>query len=156
MEVSHLSQGDMIKLYSSFVYITTDALNCKKTRERASHEKTKAQHNCDFHYKRKIFELDDITWHSCLCRFLHPNFNQLMVLSKQYEKGVLPDTGGMLDQPNLLIEQLELLDHLKNLHKEQQQKEQERKNGRSQHRPPTPTGKRAPRPKTGSRPNNSN
>ena len=157
MDASGISQADTIKLYSSFVYMTTDALNCKKTSERTTKDKTIVQHNCDFHYKRKIFELDDITWYSCLCRFIHPSFHQLMVLSKQYEKGILPDEGGMLEQSNLLIEHLELLDYLKNLHKEQQHKENERKqNGRSQHRPPTPTGKRAVRTATSSRPNKSN
>ena len=154
MESSSLAPGDMIKLYSSFVYATTDALNCRKTLDRTTKEKTEVQHNCKFQHKRKVFELDEITWYSCLCRFLHPNFHQLMVLSKQYEKGILPDDGGMLDQSNLVIEHLELLDHLKNLHKEEQHKEHERKsNGRSQHRPPTPTRKRAVRSPTSTGPN---
>ena len=156
MEISTVSNAEMVQLYSSFVYMTTDALNCSKTKERSNSKKAIIQHNCDFAYKRKIFELDDVVWNSCLCRFLHPNFNSLMVLNKQYEKGSLPESGGMLEQLNSTIERIEILDHLKNLHKEQQQKEQEKKNGRSQHRPPTKPGKREHRPPPSSRTNKPN
>ena len=89
--------------------------------------------------------MEDIVWHSCLCRFLHPNFSTLMVLNKNYEKGVLPQQGSMMDQPNKIVEQMETLDYLKDLHKLEQHKEQERKNGRSQHRSSTKPGKRPPR-----------
>ena len=117
----------MVQLYSSFVYATTDALNCSKTLKRSTKKQASIVHNCDFTYPRKIFELDNIVWKSCLCRFAHPNFNELMTINKLYEKGVLPEEGGFLSQNNAMVERLEILDHLKNLHKEQQHKDQEKK-----------------------------
>ena len=133
MELSTVSTAEVIQLYSSFIYATTDALNCSKTR--ATKEAREIRHNCNFKHKRKIFEVEDITWYSCLCRFKHPNFNELMIISKHYEKGIMPDGVSILDQPSIMIERLEVLDHLKNLHKEQQHKEQERKNNGGSKRP---------------------
>ena len=135
MKVSSVSNAEMIKIYSSFVLATTDALNCDITAKKYGRGKADGQHNCGFHYSRRIFELDDIVWNSCLCRFKHPNFNQLMILNRMYDKGILPDGGSLLDQPAAIIERLEMISHLKNLHQEQQQKDMEKKNGRSKHRP---------------------
>ena len=145
MELSVLSTAEMIQLYSSFVYLTTDGLNCSKTLEKSTKEITSRRHNCDYSVKRQVFMLDHIQWNSCLCRFQHSNFNQLMVMSKHYEHGCLPDEGSLLDQPNVLIEIMETIDHLKNLHKQEQHKEMERKNGNSKHRPESSTRKPAPR-----------
>ena len=142
MEVSTISAGEMIQLYSSFIYLTTDGLNCKTTLKKSTPEATKIRHNCDFKYSRKVFGIDNIVWNSCLCRFQHSNFNEIMILSKHYEKGLLPMEGTILDQPNALIEKLELIDHLKNLHKQEQHKEMETKqNGNSRHRPQTQSRK---------------
>lgn len=67
-----------------------------------------------------------INFHSCYCDHLHPSFNHLMYLYENFNKGLLPYSGSLTDQPNHLLDIFKLFDRLKaELEQELREKQKE-------------------------------
>ena len=48
----------------------------------------------------------------CPCNYIHPNFNLFWELRESFNKGIMPDTGGYLDQSAYIINAIQLLNTL--------------------------------------------
>jgi hypothetical protein len=64
----------------------------------------------------KDIVLEPFKLKTCPCNFLHPQFNYLMTIYEQYEKGNLFDEGGLAGQPNQIMEYMNYISYLKDLY----------------------------------------
>lgn len=76
------------------------------------------------------YQIGDIGYKSCFCTYRHPDFNSFLFLYKNYEKGILPFEGSILEQPAYIIEIFGLIETLKLDREEEERQRQERDNGR--------------------------
>lgn len=148
MNISTLSNDDIVRIKSNFWYETKDGLNCKKTLKRTKNAKaTDIRHSCS-KAGRVIFESDGLKFTKCLCNFQYPLMGSLMIMHKHYEKGIMPYSGSLMEQPANIIDALEIIDVLMLEMKDEQRKAQEKKHGPGRHRPatPKPSGNRSAPP----------
>jgi len=59
---------------------------------------------------------------TCVCNFLHPDFDGIMILNDAYDKGHLYQSGGLADQPNKFMELMGYVGYLKNKYAEKARK----------------------------------
>ena len=81
--------------------------------------------------------LNDAQWpyyeyYSCLCHdnFQFAGFFDIYEVFQNFEKGIMPYSGGIMEQPSLLIEIIVLIRRLDNLRKVEEHKEAERERAR--------------------------
>lgn len=69
---------------------------------------------CDTISSKPIYEIDEFEFFTCVCNFHHPDMIYFLKLFNQYDKhGTLPCDGSLTDQPNYLMEMLDILQVLK-------------------------------------------
>ena len=137
-----MSNFDFVCLQAHFYYATEDRFKCDEKileyAKRSTYEKAEAMvrkaNGCKVIADKVKYQINNIGYKSCFCTYRHPYFNTYLFLYKNYEKGLLPFEGNILDQPAYIIEVFNLIETLK-LEKEaedmaKQEKELERKNGR--------------------------
>jgi len=105
----------------------------KRIKEPSRLESFKVRNGCQGRIQvkpRKVYE--NINFHSCYCDHEHHGFFDYMFMHEQYTKGLLPFDGSLMEQPNKVIEILQLIDKLKQEMELARQKEAEKaaKHGR--------------------------
>lgn len=125
--------ADYALINATWTHLTDKNFQCQKIYDLYKKRKDwelvtkleKAKRGCGTIKDTVKIEMDGIAYHSCLCHpnFQHPLFNTLLVLSEKYEKGILPYSGGVMDQPAQVIEMLSLISKLKQELELEQQKE---------------------------------
>lgn len=138
MRVSELTTSDYVLLNATWTNQTNKAFQCKQNEEvlkvRKDYELAlkfvRTKKGCGTISKDVKIELDGFGYYSCLCHqnFQHPIFNTLLTIHQQYENGILPFSGGLLDQPSQIIEMLNFISKLKLDNEIEQRKENERNN----------------------------
>lgn len=123
-EISSLDTIEYAQLLATWHTLINPEFQCEINEKRYSTRKD-AETVIDYERKRKgcgvitdktKVEIDGINFHSCLC---HENFkdisiNDSLFLHKQFDKGNLAYSGGLLDQPSKYIELMQLVDRLRN------------------------------------------
>lgn len=127
--VSELGLNEYIKILANWEYITNPALNCNEKRKLYKDPKKledfENRNGCGFKITKGVrYKLDDdrVGIHSCCCDHLHDNFNHILFLHGQFEKGMLPFQGSLSDQPAQIIEIFSLIERLKLKEQQKQQR----------------------------------
>jgi hypothetical protein len=140
MEISSMSMDDYIRLTAHWYYTVDQKFQChekkRKIKERIKIPEAQEnairmvdlQNGCNTISEQVKIRVDNVNYHSCFCRFLHPQFGYYLTLLETYEKGVPPYPGSTSEQPAKIMEILVLLQKLKLEHQEKVMAEQERKN----------------------------
>ena len=63
---------------------------------------------CEKPVSHRVDRVENIEFSRCLCSLKHPYMSQIMSLLYQYEKGVMPFEGSMMEQPAQVIELLDI------------------------------------------------
>jgi hypothetical protein len=63
---------------------------------------------CGYVTKHQIDQIDNIVFHTCLCKLKHPFLYDFMFMNEQRKNGVLPFEGSLLNQPAQIIELLKI------------------------------------------------
>ena len=141
LEESSIRPSDDMMLRSSFYYTTNDRFQCEQkvdryyklnmdrkrmAPDRAMEEAEKmveAQNSCDSVRDTAMYEIDGYSFNTCVCNFIHPEFNFFIGLFGEYDKhGTLPFPGSLADQPAYIMDVLQLIRSLK-LEKEAEDRE---------------------------------
>ena len=83
---------------------------------------------CNVIHDKVKYEIDNIGYHSCFCTYRHPHFNSFLLLYKNYERGVLPFRGSLMDQPAYIMEIFTLIENLKSDREQEEREREERRN----------------------------
>jgi hypothetical protein len=145
LAISSLSTYDMVAIQANFYYIVEDRFNCeeklKELAARSSYEKARrlvsVSNGCDTIDEKPKYRIDNINYHTCFCNFKHPSIYLFLNLHRQYEKGMLPFEGSLVDQPNYIMEVFSVLSKLRTEKEIEDQKRIKAQDGRRQHRPRT-------------------
>ncbi len=125
------AQEDMM-IRSGFYYLTADKFQCEhkidqfydmhiKRKQMAPMEAmeeaermVEAQNSCNTVKDSLMFSIDGYDYNTCVCNFIHPEFNFFIALFGEYDKhGTLPFSGALGDQPAYIMDTLALLRSLK-------------------------------------------
>jgi len=129
--------ADYICLKANYHYLVDERFQCEhKIRERAKRAGyTEAKRHiaivngCNKITEQFKYEIDNIKYHTCFCQFKHPQMHIFLNLFNQYEKSILPFSGGACDQPAVIMEVFSILSDMKLEREIEQAKEQAKKNG---------------------------
>jgi hypothetical protein len=123
LEISSLSDYDYALINATWLSLTNEDFQCSRVEsmyEKRSDAEVqikirRIQKGCGVISNSPKIEIGRIAYHSCLCHqnFQHPLIGHLMSLSANYEKGNLPFSGAVMDQPAQIMEIIELIEHLK-------------------------------------------
>lgn len=121
--------NDYARLIANWEYITNPAFNCVEKKKLYKNPKQledfENRNGCGLKitkYVRHKLDDDRLGFHSCVCDHLHDNFNHILFLQSQFEKGMLPFDGSLSDQPAQIIEIFNLIERLKLKEQRKQQK----------------------------------
>jgi hypothetical protein len=121
LEISTISLYDVVTLNASFYYNFDAKFQCEDKildyAKRSDYSKAKtlitAANGCGVIHDDVKYQIDSICYHSCFCTYRNDNFNVYMNLQKNFDKGIMPYVGGLLDQPAYLVDILGMLEGLK-------------------------------------------
>ena len=68
---------------------------------------------CGYVLKTPIDTINNIKYKTCLCKIKHPLTYDLMYMTSQASKGIMPFSGGLLDQPSQIIELMRIVEDAK-------------------------------------------
>ena len=133
LDISSLSIVDVIQIKSTFEahyklqceYLIDEHIKKGYERKIAMETVTKS-HSCDKIQDEAIYQIDDIIYYTCPCNFKHPHFNFLNQAQEAYDKGVLPCGGSLIDQPNNVMEAIQLISNMKQNFKNELELERQR------------------------------
>lgn len=112
---------------------------CKENIERLTkhhpYEKAKEivqkQRHCDgSRSEHVLFRTDDFVFYTCPCQFYNNDIQILLQLVGQRKQGVLPFSGGYLEQPAILMDAIDYVERLLNNYQEKERKKEEQKQKR--------------------------
>lgn len=122
MEISSISDYDYALINATWLSLTNDDFQCSRVEAMYAKRKDaevvtkmrRIQKGCGVITDSPKVEIGRIGYHSCLCHenFQHPLMGYLMNVQQNYEKGLLPFSGGTLDQPAQIMEMISLLSTL--------------------------------------------
>lgn len=81
---------------------------------KAKAERNRRSKGC-FDYTTKTFLVENAKYYSCIGNFVKP-IDYLVESFVQYEKGIMPFEGGILEQPNKIIEVFNIISQLRKEH----------------------------------------
>lgn len=85
---------------------------CKKKYAKSYRDNRKA---CSVESKKPVFEYKDrIKYYRCPANFVDMSIVHYMTVNKHFRNGIMPFSGTLMEQPNKLIEILELIESLLN------------------------------------------
>ena len=138
-----------MRIRSGFYYLTADQFQCESkverfydmgvTRKKLTPDKAmeeaemmvETQNHCNSITSTPMYEIDGYAFSTCVCNFIHNELNFFLTLFHEFDKhGTLPFPGSLGDQPNFIIEVLNLLKSMK-LEKEAEDHKQAEKQNRS-------------------------
>ncbi len=96
------------------------------------HAKTLVQksNGCGIIFDEVKYEVGSIRYHSCFCTYRHPYFNNFLFLFKNYQRGILPFKGSLMEQPAYIIDIFNLIENLKIEHEDAEQARQSKRNNK--------------------------
>jgi hypothetical protein len=122
LEVSSLSLYDIALINATWTNFTDEYFQCKKYESQVMRRsdakelinRARLAKSCGVLKDEVKVEIGHIGYHSCLCHenFQHPSFGYIMNLYQNFEKGFLPFTGGIMDQPAAVMELIDLISSL--------------------------------------------
>lgn len=131
--LNNLTVNEQVYLEASFRYNTMDAFKCKdKLKELLQDKQMKAYQKkldlCKATAKGRYRFHDRYSYDKCLCNYLiESDMYYYLNLHQQYENGILPYPGSLVDQPAKIIEIFNFLALMKAELHERQEKEQKQK-----------------------------
>ena len=135
-----MSNYDYATIKATWLNQTDPNFQCKKAEEILSKRKDadvviklrRKENGCGVMKDSPKIMLDEIGYHSCLCNqsYQNPLLHALIELSDDCENGILPESGGSLDQSAMTMELISLINSLK---QERQIKLQELEAKRNKH-----------------------
>lgn len=144
LEISSLSEYDYALINATWLNLMDENFKCKKVEAELSKRSDaeiqikiqRISKGCGVLSDSPKIEINHVGFHSCLCHesFQHPQLGYFMSIYQNYEKGILPFSGGLMDQPAQIVE---LLGLISNLHSEREFALQEKERNKK----PTPKGK---------------
>lgn len=132
-----MNSFDHICITASFYYAIDNKFKCEEKIEeyarKSNYEKAKmliqTANGCGVIHDKIMYQVDNVGYHSCFCTFKHPYFYNYLYLFKNYERGILPFSGSLTEQPAYIIEIFTLLENLKaDRELEEHEKEMKRNN----------------------------
>jgi len=134
MKVSSISNADTALITAHWMNIVEEEFQCNKVEEAYSNRNDaelaikmrRIKHGCGILSSSVKVEVGYIGYHSCLCYkgYKHPLMSGILQLREAYEKGVLPFSGGILEQPAQVMEILSLINRLHSEYELAQSKKQ--------------------------------
>ncbi len=97
-----------------------------KTHEYATTQERglRSRNGCDA--KDKQIKLHPFILGSCPCNYLHPQFNELMLIYDQFKQGNLWENGGLASQPNQIIEFINYIGFIQTQYQEKEREKHKR------------------------------
>lgn len=97
----------------------------------ANIEALKNRNGCGFRISPAPRQITSgLKFYSCFCDHLDDSFDYLLFLQGQFEKGIMPYPGSLIEQPNKIIEVFKLISRLKAEYESKQQAKINKSNGR--------------------------
>lgn len=99
--------------------VNTKQYNCKVNIKNMREDKVKIEgwknrNGCENRVLKQPRQThDSIHFHSCYCNHLSSSFEQYLFIQDQYSKGFLPYPGTTLEQPNKVMDVIQLITKLK-------------------------------------------
>jgi hypothetical protein len=115
-----MSATEYIETVASWEFYTNPKqYNCfkqiGKLKDAKQVEAFKNRNGCDGRKTEKARQTyDSISFHDCYCNHLARNFDSYIFIHEQYIKGFLPYPGTVLEQPNKVMDIINLISKLKN------------------------------------------
>lgn len=124
MDISSITSYDIALITANFTYLTSEDFRCreveKEYKKRVDHENVirnfRKERGCFKMETEAVVEIENLRFYSCLCHpnFKHPIMNELLSVYTLYKKGIMPFSGGSLEQPAQIMEFMGLIDNLQN------------------------------------------
>lgn len=102
-------------------------IQSRKDTDVASKLMNNLKNHCSRIHERPLFENQDMQCFVCPCNHIHPLAITLVQLANGFKNGILPYDGGMLDQPVILMELLQICNTFFQEYEEKQIKEQQKR-----------------------------
>lgn len=68
----------------------------------------KLQKGCGVVLNKIVDTIENINFYTCLCELTHPLIDDLIFMYNQFDNGIMPFSGGLLEQPAQVIELLKI------------------------------------------------
>ena len=147
MSISSVTDADYIEIVSTFMVATNHNFNCsmckaKYPRQPEKREAMFEQKSCKklapktrFSYKPKHSMAGNLTvgYSTCPANLFNSGTLSLINMVNDYDKGVLPYSGGVFEQPAKFVEVMELVHNLKEEYNQEQEKKLSKYGKRSKH-----------------------
>lgn len=85
---------------------------------------------CGYVIKSTVDTISCFVFNTCLCKFNIPIISDFIYMQNQFKNGILPFTGGLLDQPSKLIEILRITEDAMNQEENEFKKKESRNQGK--------------------------
>lgn len=113
LDISKLTFGDEIEIVATFNYLSNDVFNCFQCKKLYPEIRRIEQKGCGKPIARAIFKRRDIHFYKCPSNFYSGLVANLVASASHFDKGILPYKGGLMDQPNKIIEAYSLISSLR-------------------------------------------
>lgn len=128
---SGMTDFEYVKIVATWYYSVEERFNCETQKDKLYKysdfekriEQLESRNGCNKHSEnsgfvesftsKPIFVCDDIGYYQCFCNFVDPSSLFILRLFFQYEKGFLPFSGSIVDQPPKIMELFSILTYLK-------------------------------------------
>lgn len=143
LDISYLSLEDTALIHSSLEYLYNSKFQCddkeRKLYERYSSDvnaskkvehilKAHREHSyCDKKSDKPIHFVDKFGFNRCLCNFKHPLIHYFLIVTENFNKGVMPHEGSLSDQSAYILDAIYLIQNLKDKYLEEMRKESSKK-----------------------------
>lgn len=121
-----MSEYDYALINATWLNLTNEEFQCSKTEALLNKRRdadiairaVREKKGCGVIKDSPKVEIGSIAYHSCLCHenFQYPKMGYLIHAQRNYEKGILPFSGGTFDQPAQIMEMIALLSTLQAEH----------------------------------------
>lgn len=114
MSEHQLSHIETVQIISTFFSMADNNFNCASCLKRHTKEKRDTKKGCNSPLSTPVAKYNDyVTFYRCPGALRSGSMREVIDLHRQWEQGILPFEGGLLDQPAKFIEAMKLVDALK-------------------------------------------
>jgi hypothetical protein len=127
-----VSNEDYIHLVSTYWFRADENFNCYSCKKKSSLGVRDKRMACFTPKDTPIVDYKGlIRYFVCPSNYYNPAYSQLIDMFRHFQRGVLPFSGGLLDQPTRIIEFFKLIESLDNERNEDLQRKQKWQTGQS-------------------------
>lgn len=119
LDISCISLYESALINATWLSLTSEDFQCakiesfyeKRSDAEIAIKMRRITQGCGVISDRVRVEVNNIQYHSCLCHdnFQYPAIGYLIQLRQNYENGILPFAGGVLEQPAQVMEMIQLM-----------------------------------------------